>query len=142
MHMFRLLSSPTLPSPRGYVALISVIMLSAIGLVITVSLLTSNILLSKTALVSQRKNEARLAATSCAEEALQNILDTGIDIGTGTVSLVGSSTCIYTIASTSSADRVVFATGYSGDATSKILIYLASSTPKIKLSSWKEVSDF
>lgn len=126
---------------RGYIALFSVIVLGVIGLAITVSLLLNGILSSRIGLDLQQKNQARMSATSCAEEALQQILDVGITSGTGTLTL-NTSTCIYIILSTSSQSITVQATGFSGQAVSKINITTSSSTPRIKLSSWQEVADF
>ena len=129
------------PNRKGYVALMSVIVLGAIGTAITVTLLVQGVLSSKTNLAVLHKHQSRMAATSWAEEALQLILDTGIDSG-GAAMSVGSSTCTYVISSTSSENILVHATGQSADAISKISVYLASSTPRIKLSSWQEVGDF
>lgn len=127
--------------PKGYVALISVIVLGATTLAITVSLLLQGILSSKTSQSAQHKNQARMAATSCAEDALQLILDTGIESGVGSA-VIGSSTCSYTISSTSSNNILVQSSGAMGRSVSKIVVYLASSTPRIKLSSWQEVAGF
>jgi hypothetical protein len=37
---------------------------------------------------------------------------------------------------------LILSTGHSGSSTSKISTYISSSTPRIKLSSWVELSDF
>jgi hypothetical protein len=127
-------------SREGYVALLSVIALGAVGLAITVSLLTSGITFSKTNFEVQQKIQSRMAATSCAEEAMQQILDTGIETGSGILT-IGSSTCSYTISSTST-NLLVQAVGTSTSVVTRLNIILASSTPRIKLSSWQEVGDF
>jgi hypothetical protein len=127
-------------SPRGYIALLSVIALGAVGLAITTSLILTGILSSRTNFAIQQQIQARIAATSCAEEALRQILDTEITSGTGTLTFESSS-CVYTITSTSSSP-LVQAEGISGAVISKINVILASSSPRIKLSSWQEVGDF
>jgi hypothetical protein len=127
-------------SPRGYIALLSVIALGAVGLAVTTSLLLTGLLSSRTNFTMQQKIQARMAATSCAEEALRQILDTEITSGTGTL-MFETGSCTYTVTSTSSSP-LVQAQGVSGTAVSKINVILASSTPRIKLSSWQEVEDF
>ncbi|MEN9881426.1 MAG: hypothetical protein RLZZ308_609 [Candidatus Parcubacteria bacterium] len=139
--VFFLQQKHTASNPRGYIALFSVIVLGAIGTAITVSLLLSGIGASQTGLVLAEKTQARMTATSCAEEVLQQILDTGIDTGTGSMS-IGSSTCTYTIISTGIESMLVQVEGIQGKAHSKMSVVVASSTPRIKLSSWQEVSGF
>lgn len=132
----------TTSARRGYIALMSVIALSAIGLFITVGILAESVTSSKLHLLTLYKNQARTAATSCAEEALQLILDTGVDSATGGLS-VGSSTCTYTILFNGATGNIeVQSTGQMGSSTTRIAISLASSTPRIKLSSWREVEGF
>ncbi|MCF7843440.1 hypothetical protein K9M47_00915 [Candidatus Gracilibacteria bacterium] len=126
---------------RGYIALFSVIILGAIGLGVTVSLLLSGLSSSRTNFQLQQKSEARAVASTCAEEALQQILDTGIISGSATTTLSPDVFCTYVITSTGS-QPLIQAKGVSGIATSKINVILASSTPRIKLSSWQEVVDF
>lgn len=126
---------------RGYIALFSVIILGSVGLAVTVSLLLNGILSARLGFDLQQKNQARMSATSCAEEALQQILDNGITSGTGSLTL-DTSSCNYTILSTSSQTITVQSTGFSGTMVSKINVIVSSSTPRIKLSSWQEVGDF
>lgn len=125
---------------KGYVALLSVIALGTVGLAITVSLLMNGVTFSKSSFEIQKKIQSRMAATSCAEEAMQQILDSGIEEGNGTLT-IGSSTCSYVISSTSTS-LLVQAVGTSTDVVTRINVILASSTPTIKLSSWQEVTDF
>lgn len=127
-------------SSKGYIALFSVIVLGAVGLVVTISLLLTGIGAQKSGLEVQRKSQSRMAATTCAEEALEQILDTGATSGTSSMT-IGSSTCTYTITSTTTFPLVQALGNYGGSVT-KINVILASSSPRIKLSSWQEVTDF
>ena len=124
----------------GYIALLSVIALGTVGLAITLSLLMGGIIFSKSNFEVQQKIQSRMAATSCAEEAMQQILDSGVETGSGSLT-IGSSTCSYTISSTST-NLLVQAVGTSTSIVTRINVILASSTPRIKLSSWQEVGDF
>ena len=61
---------------KGYVALISVIFMSAIGVMIMLSVIASGIDASKTDFAMQQSSIAKGMASSCMEEALQKILET------------------------------------------------------------------
>ena len=127
-------------SPRGYAALFSVIGLSVIGGVITFSIVLLGISLTKSDLQLMQSNQARQVATSCVEEALQKIRETGTTTAFGSLSY-GSSTCGYTIAS-SSGQRIITVSGTSSETVSKIRVIVATTSPLIQLSSWQDIPDF
>lgn len=126
---------------QGYIALISVLLISAIGAAIMVSVIASGVTSSKTDFSLQQSGSARIMASSCAEEALQRISETGILTGSGNLT-IASGTCSYVITSSSSQNVTITATGILGTITSKIKVILATTTPGITLSSWEEVADF
>lgn len=126
---------------RGYIALISVILISALGVAIMVSVIASGITATKTDYSLQLSGSARSLASSCAEEALQKILETSTTSGSGNLT-IASGTCTYLITSTSSLATTINAMGVLGTIVSKIKVVLATTTPSIVLSSWEEVSDF
>jgi len=126
---------------QGYIALISVLLISAIGAAIMVSVIASGVTSSKTDFSLQQSGSARIMASSCAEEALQRISETGILAGSGNLT-IASGTCSYVITSSSSQNVTITATGILGTITSKIKVILATTTPGITLSSWEEVADF
>jgi hypothetical protein len=96
---------------------------------------------SRTNFEIQRKTESKMVANTCAEEALQYILDNGTGGMLATSTFDSSTYCTYTITSTGTSP-LVLVKGVSYTATTKISIILSSSTPRIKLSSWQEVGDF
>ena len=126
---------------RGYIALISVIIVGAIGTAIMLSVMLSGINSAKTDLALQQAGSAKTSSASCGEEALQKILETGTTTGSGGLT-IGSSTCTYTITSLNGQNITIEATGISGVATSKVKIVIATTSPAILLSSWQEVADF
>ena len=128
-------------SPQGYIALISVLLISAIGAAIMVSVIASGITSLKTDFSLQQSGTARLMASSCAEEALQKILETSTTTAAGNLS-IASGTCTYIITSTGGENITISATGILGTIRSKIKVILATTTPGIVLSSWEEVADF
>lgn len=125
---------------RGYIALISVIVIAAIGVAIMISVVASGMLASKTDFSIQQLGMARNAASSCAEEALQKILETGTTSSNGSLSL-GSSTCDYLVFSPNG-QTTIHASGTTDRIVSKIKVVISSSSPAILLSSWEEVADF
>lgn len=126
---------------RGYIALLSVIIVGAIGTAIMLSVMLSGINSAKTDLALQQAGSAKVSAASCGEEALQKLLETGTTSSNGSL-IIGSSTCSYVITSQNGQNITINSTGISGAATSKVKIVVATTSPAILLSSWQEVGDF
>ena len=125
---------------KGYIALISVILISAIGTAIMVSVIASGITASKTDLSLQQLGGARSLANSCTEEALQKILETGTTSSSGNLA-IASGTCTYLVFKSGS-NITINSTGLIGTVTSKIKVVISTTSPSILLSSWEEVADF
>lgn len=126
---------------RGYIALLSVIAIGVIGTAIMLSVMLQGINITKTNIAVEKAGQARVLASSCGEEALQKILETGTTSSSGNLT-VASGTCSYTITSTTSQIIIVQSTGFVDTIVSKIKIIVATTTPSIVLSSWQEVGDF
>jgi hypothetical protein len=126
---------------KGYIAFISVIVISAIGVALMLSVITAGINASKTDFALQQLSSARSMAFSCAEEALQQIVITSTTTGSGNLT-VASGTCRYTILSTNGQNIVIQSVGLMGTVTSKVQVVIATTTPVMSLSSWEEVADF
>lgn len=126
---------------QGYIALMSVLLISAIGVGIMISVVASGINASKTDFSLQQGGAARSIASSCIEEALQKILETATTSSNSSLA-IGSGTCQYLISSTGGQNITIFATGTLSTVVSKIKVVIATTTPAITLSSWEEVADF
>lgn len=126
---------------KGYVALISVILIAAIATIIMISVVASGVTTSKTDLSLEQSMSARTLASSCAEEALEKIYETGTTSSSGNLT-IASGTCLYTITSINGQNITIQSIGSFGTVTSKIKVIIATTTPAITLSSWAEVSDF
>jgi hypothetical protein len=131
----------TLPSIRGYIALFSVIIIGAIGVAIMFSIMLLGISTSKTDFALQQAGSAKILASSCAEEALQKISETGTTSSSGVIS-IASGTCSYVIFKQNGQNLTINATGITGTLTSKVKVIISTTTPTILLSSWQEVGDF
>lgn len=126
---------------KGYIAFISVVIISAIGVSLMLSVITAGVNASKTDFALQQLSAARGMASSCAEEALQQIFETGTTSSSGSL-VIASGTCSYLILSNNGQNITIRSTGLLGTVTSKVLVTVASTTPFLSLSSWEEVADF
>lgn len=126
---------------KGYIALMTVLIVGIIGVSITVSLLLLGISRSKTAVALDESNRAKALANACAEEALQQIHDTTSFAGTGALTF-GIDTCAYTVTNTGGENRQITATGNASTAVRKVKIIINDITPLITIFSWQEVADF
>lgn len=126
---------------KGYIALISVILIGTLGTAIMISVINSGISSGKTDFALQQSGSTRVLASSCAEEALQVILETGTTTGGGALT-IGSGTCTYLITSQNGQNITVNSTGILGTITAKVQVVISTTSPSIVLSSWKEVSGF
>lgn len=126
---------------RGYIALMSVLIMGAVGIAIIVSTILLGIDASKNSLLIDKSNQARILASSCAEEALEQIADLSVTTGSGSLSL-GLGTCSFIITSQNGQNITVNSTGLVDTITRKIKVIVASTTPIITISSWQEVADF
>lgn len=125
----------------GYVVLISVLIVGAIGLSITASLILLGIDSSKTTLSLGQSNQARAFSNSCAEEALQNIHDDVAFVGGATVAFSNGS-CSYNIVNDGDENRTITTTGTVGLTVRRVKIIIDQISPSINVVSWKEVADF
>ena len=128
-------------TPKGYIALLSVVSVSAIGVAVMLSLILLGIDATKTDFAIQQSANAKVAASSCGDEALQNILESGTTSSSGNLTL-GSSSCSYVITSQNGQNIKIDSTGITGTVTSKVQIMISTTSPYIILSSWQEVADF
>lgn len=81
---------------KGFIALLSVLIVSAIGLAIGVSLLLLGTGSLRTAFNIQQSDLAKAYANHCSEEALMNIASNSTYSGSATINLSNGS-CTYTV---------------------------------------------
>lgn len=128
-------------NPKGYIALLSVIIVGAIGTAVMISVMLFGISSSRTDFALQQSGSAKVLATSCGEEALQKIVETGSTSMSSSFS-IASGTCLYSVTSQNGQNITINATGILGTVKSKVKVVIASTTPSLILSSWQEVGDF
>lgn len=124
---------------RGYVILLSVLVVGAVGLAIAISLLLLGTGSARTAFALEQSNQAKALANACAEEALEQVRASGFT-GSGSLTL-GQGGCTYTVTSGGGSNRQIVTTGIVGTIARKVNITVSSYSPQITISSWQEVAD-
>lgn len=125
---------------RGYIALITVLVVGAVGVTVAVSVILLGLGSSRTSFAFEQSNQAKALANACAEEALQKIRDSMPFEGSGSLTL-GQGTCIYIVTKQTGQNRTVTASGTVGTIIRKVHITLDKITPSINITSWQEVED-
>ncbi len=126
---------------NGYVVLISVLVLGAIGIAIVVSLLLLGVGSSRTSFAIEQSNQAKALTNACAEEALQQMRDSTSYTGSGSLTL-GQGICAYTVTSQGGQNRTITSSGTVGIIIRKAKIIIDKINPTINIISWQEVADF
>ncbi|HUQ30264.1 MAG TPA: hypothetical protein VM103_01965 [Candidatus Paceibacterota bacterium] len=125
---------------RGYITLMSVLVLGAIGVAIATSLLLMGIDSSRASFIEVQSGQAKGLADACAEEGLEQVRLASGYTGTGGLTL-GQGTCVYTVTSQGGQNRIITASGTVGTIIRKVKIILTSITPLLTISSWQEVAE-
>ena len=129
-------SSGQLHYAKGYVLLISVIIVGAIAASIAVALLYLGAGDSKNAISHQQSERAKAAANACAEEALEQIRANGNFSGTGNISLNGGS-CVYNVINTGGTTRSITASSTVSGVSRRAAISVTAISPVLTVT-WQE----
>lgn len=126
---------------RGYIVLITVLVIGAIGVAIAVSVIWLGLGGSKSSFAFEQSNQAKALANACSEEALQQIRDSTPFTGSGSLTL-GQGSCSYTVAASGGQNRTITSSGTVGTIVRKVKIIIDTINPTINVTSWQEVADF
>jgi len=130
------------PQQGGYIALISTLIVGAVGLAIALSLLWLGIGNAKAAQTNNYADNAKAMADYCVEMALLNVHTNLNYYGGDTITNLGDTCTIVTVSGKGNRSRVIQATGTSGTVTRKVEVLINRVRPQIVLTSWQEVADF
>ncbi|MEK7184214.1 MAG: hypothetical protein AAB701_01705 [Patescibacteria group bacterium] len=128
-------------SQSGYITLLTVLIVSAVGVAIGSSLLLLGLGSSRSSLSLQQSKQAAALADACVEEALQQLRFSTSYSGTATLSF-GTSSCTYLVTVLSGENRNIESTGTVGAVVRRVEVDVSQLTPKIVISSWQEVASF
>lgn len=127
--------------PAGYVTLISVLVVGAVGMAIVLSLILLGLAMSRNSFAYEQYGQARSLADACAEEGLQQIRSSTPYTGTGGLSFsIGS--CTYEVTSQGGSSRTVQAIGTVGTITRRVEVVIDSINPTLNVVTWQEVAQF
>lgn len=124
----------------GYITLLSVIIVTSVGLAIIVFVLLTAVSVSQTTFTVEQTYQAKALANACAEEAMQQISDVSSYIGTAGLTM-GQGECSYTVSGTGQS-REIQSVGTVGVVVRKVKVELDQVTPQLNILSWQEVADF
>ena len=125
----------------GFITLISVLVVGAVGVAVAVSLILLGLGSSRTSFAVEQSNQAKGLANACAEEALQQIRDSTPFTGSGSLTL-GQGTCSYTVTNQGGQNRTITSSGTVGSIMRKVKIIIDKINPTIQVVSWQEAPDF
>lgn len=128
-------------SKQGFVALLAVLVLSAIGTAIATSVILSGLGSSRTSFALIQSYQAKAIADACMEEGLERIRDSAPFTGTGSLT-IGAGTCSYTVVSGGGQNRTATSSGTVGSNIRKVKVTIDKINPAIEITSWQEVADF
>ncbi|NTU69563.1 hypothetical protein HGB13_01880 [bacterium] len=126
---------------RGYIALISVLSISAVGLAIASALLILGIDSTKTSINTYQGFEAKILAHTCSDLALDQIRANITYTGTSTQNL-GNGSCTYIVTNTGGSNREVLSSGAVNNIIRREKVLINQVSPTIGISSWLEVAIF
>ncbi|OGE76509.1 MAG: hypothetical protein A3C85_03730 [Candidatus Doudnabacteria bacterium RIFCSPHIGHO2_02_FULL_48_21] len=132
---------PVFGKQKGYIVLISVLLVSAIGAAISIAVILLGLGSSRSSFAVQQSRQAASAANACVEEALQQIRENSNFSGNDTLT-VGQGSCSYAVASLGGQSRYIAASGTAGTIVRKSRVNIDAITPIINVVSWEEVADF
>jgi len=127
---------------KGYIALISILIISALVLILAVSMGLSGISESGMSLQSSLASESFYVAAACAEETLNRLK---IDLnysGNESITINGSSCFVELIEGSGNQDRVVKVLSNIVNQVTKLRIDIAQINPVMQINSWTQVADF
>lgn len=131
-----------LPPRSGFVLLITVLIVGAIGTAILSSLLLLGISANKVSLSVQESAQALGAAQACAEYALLQLRESPNYTGSESLSLDGHACDIHLINGAGNTNRSICVEGRAGDSYRRLEIVVDTILPVTKVFSWQEVPLF
>ncbi len=124
---------------KGYITLISVLLVSAAGVMISLSIILLGNASSRTSFALQQSNQARALSNACVEKALQQIMASNFT-GSGNIT-EGFGVCTFTVTSQGGENRTIDAVGNVDGRVRKARVMINDIIPQINISSWQEVAD-
>lgn len=129
-------------SQRSGIVLISVLLVSAVGLSICLYLLLLAVSSARSVILQEQLAKAKANADACAESALDALHLSSTYTGSTTFTFSNGSCQILSVLGSGTTNRTIRAKGVSGDAVRRVEILVSQTTPQLLTTSWQEVADF
>lgn len=126
---------------NGFVILLSVLVMGAVGLSIALYLLSAGLVFSKSSFNLEQSGQAKFLANTCVEDALFKISACTSTIGNYSLNLTEGN-CTYTISKPSEETRTITSQGNVDNVIRKVKLEVDSLVPVISVKTWQEVASF
>lgn len=127
---------------EGFIALISILIIGAIVLTISIGLSLRSIGETNMSLGGQESHKALALANLCAEQALMKLESTFNYTGNESVPVDGESCDILAIDGSGNFNRTIQTQSTVSNYTKKVRVVVSQISPTMQITSWEEVSDF
>ena len=127
---------------KGYIALITILIISAVTLLVAINASLFGISESKMGLQKINSSKAFALTNLCAENALMNLKEDLSYSGNETSNIYDGSCTIYLIEGSGNNDRIVKVEGVFLNQKRRIKIDISEVNPTMIINSWQEVSTF
>ncbi len=127
---------------QAYIALITILIISAVTLLIAASAGLFGISETDMGLIEDQSTQSYYLANACAEYALERLKNNVNYAGDETLDIDDGSCYIYLPEGSGNEDRIIKATGTLANQTRKVKIIIEEINPLMVISSWQEVSEF
>ncbi len=125
----------------GYITLLSILVVGAVGVAITTSLILLGLSSSRSSFALEQSYQAKAFANACAEEVLQQIRVSTSFTGSGSI-MFQHGICEYTVTNTGGQNRTITASSTVGTIVKKVSVTIDTINPQINITAWQEVANF
>jgi len=127
---------------EGFIALISILIIGAVVLVISIGLSLRSIGETDMSLGEQESHRALALANLCAEQALMKFESTLNYSGSESI-IIGNESCdILAVSGSGNLNRTIQTQSTVSNYTRKVQVVVSQISPTMQLTSWEEVADF
>jgi len=126
---------------KGFVILLSVLIIGVIGLSIALYLLTAGLVFSKSSFNLEQSNQTKMLANTCAEYGLYKISSCTSTEGIFNLNLTEGN-CTYSVIKQSETSRTIESQGNVSNVTRRVKIEVDELEPVVHVNSWQEVASF
>jgi hypothetical protein len=121
----------------GFISLLVVALMGAIGVSVVVAVLVLGLNAARDSFALERAGQAKELAIACVENSLESIRASTAYLGTANLTLA-SGTCTATVTDLGGESRQIVSTGTVGTVVRRLTVVIAAINPNVLISSWQE----